>query len=218
MLSYLQNLPTQVYCERIINLSSEPLNSFSNLAIFVSAFLTFKLVQKHKVNSNIKILPLLLLALGVGSTLWHAFPNPLTLLADFIPIWFFVFSAVYILLTQLFSNKKVIWLLLGTFILIQSLITIYLPQDFLNGSGRYLMALLVGILLLIKVHQRSPQLSVSLLLPITIFGLGIFIRTIDRQICPFIPFGTHFIWHILIAIATFYIVRFLIKAEQTLKK
>jgi hypothetical protein len=38
------------------------------------------------------------------------------------------------------------------------------------------------------------------------------LRTFDRALCPFLPFGTHFLWHVLNGLVLFLLLRIVLRA------
>jgi len=77
-----------------------------------------------------------------------------------------------------------------------SLSTLASPR-LLNGSIAYVPTLVVLIGLAIY-HYRSRQPSPTLLLSAAaVFSTAITLRSIDMLYCETIPFGTHYLWHLL---------------------
>ncbi|RST88277.1 hypothetical protein EJC49_00825 [Aquibium carbonis] len=190
------------YCERTgPELWSEPVNAISNLAFFVAGFWGLREVRRHGAGLFAEILAWWVVAIGVGSTLFHSFANVLTVWMDVLPI------AVFTLALTLFNLKRFVglgWvpsvLALVVFFALAGLATAALPdwvRVATNGTSGYLPALLAltvfGALLVLRGHPagRYNLAAAAILLVSAMF------RSIDAEICEALPLGTHFLWHTL---------------------
>ena len=73
----------------------------------------------------------------------------------------------------------------------------------LNGSLIYAPALLV-ILLLAEYHYRRRKAGRHLLLvAAAAFAIALALRSIDLRVCAQFETGTHFLWHLLIALVIY---------------
>lgn len=199
------------YCERTGNtLLAEPLNLLSNLAFFVSAFFVYRLYKSKKI-ARLKywFLLFLLLLIGIGSSLWHSLRTPLTLALDAVPIFIFFLSFIYLLLRKLLgSNLKALVSVL-IFFLIQVGVS-YIFPTVLNGSVRHVVNAITFIGLGSLVYERNPAVRRDIALALTVYIFAIFTRSIDHQICDLFPVGTHFLWHILTAAASYFAIKTLL--------
>jgi multisubunit Na+/H+ antiporter MnhB subunit len=50
------------------------------------------------------------------------------------------------------------------------------------------------------LHRRAPDTSRGLAIGSGILIVSLTARTLDQPLCPHLPFGTHFLWHILNAV------------------
>ncbi|MBM3206864.1 MAG: hypothetical protein FJZ43_04570 [Candidatus Staskawiczbacteria bacterium] len=189
------DIPTE-YCEQLLQIGWEPINTISNLAFVIAGIFAFYKLKNEKGVLKF-VLPTLLILVGVGSSLWHFSHTHLGDIAD--TFFILIFASVVSLL--FFRKLLHSWtaILLSFFALLG--ITLFAEQlDYLNGSLPYvvlLIALIVGGIFYGKKFGDSKTL---LLTTVAIFGLAIIFRSIDILICPSISFGTHFLWHILVAV------------------
>ena len=189
-----------LYCERTTaGWWDEPLGLMTNAAFLVAAYL---LSKKKPQSFTTRLLIVWLALIGIGSGLFHAFANYLTLLMDVIPIQGFILTTIWALyglhLKQ--SSLTVVAIMIG-FVMVSSAV----PSELLNGSMNYLPAwlLLAGATWFHPKGLARTQLALASIL----FPISLGFRAIDRLICDLLPFGTHFIWHLCNAIVLYLIVR-----------
>lgn len=203
------------YCESGIGLfDTQPINTTSNIAILISAFLAYRLVKANRIkNSAIRSLPIITLITGIGSMLWHGAPNLLTAFADTLPISVFVLVSFFFLLDKLLQNIGLAWGILSVFILIEfPFVFGFLPS--FNGFIPYLVAFTFGLLIFFGLLRKYQTIASQLIPVIIIFMLALFFRTIDHTICSTFPIGSHFVWHILNASGFYLFTRFLVEMEK----
>lgn len=183
-----------IYCERLApGLGAEPLNLATNLCFIIAAVLAAR-------RQGNRWLCLLLLAIGIGSGLFHSFATRWAGLADTLPILIFILSFVFlrVRLRGVFKanfNSNLHAFAAGLFLLFLSWSSAsFLRSYSLNGSQSYVGVLL--FLLLFGIEDVFKNRSWFLLSSVVIFTLSLFFRSIDQTICESIPFGTHFLWHV----------------------
>jgi hypothetical protein len=67
----------------------------------------------------------------------------------------------------------------------------------LNGSVSYMPVPILILGYAAALRSRAPDTARGLALGAAILGVSLVFRTIDRAVCDAIPFGTHFLWHLL---------------------
>lgn len=202
------------YCESGIGLfDTQAINTISNIVIIISAYFSYRLVRIHRIeNLTIRILPLIVLLIGIGSMLWHGTPNLLTSWADTLPISVFVLVSFFFLLGKFLSNRNFVWGTLFVFILIEFPFIFGILPSF-NGFIPYSIALIFGLFIFLGLAKRYKIFIPQLALIIPLFISSFFFRTIDLTICSTFPVGTHFIWHILNASVFYLFIRLFVKIE-----
>lgn len=195
------------YCERTLpGFWEEPLNALTNLAFILAGIFALKLYQQQAnarftSHWDIVILIVLLFTIGAGSGLWHVMPTRYTVLADVIPI--LLFMNVYLLsFLHRLANRRP-WQLLLFFLIFQLLnfcIGVSFSAGFLNGSIFYAPAWISLVLMCIYLYVVKHTLRRRFGIAVGVFSLSLCFRTIDQEACQWIPFGTHFIWHLLNAL------------------
>ena len=185
------------YCERLApGLWAEPLNAVTNLAFLLSALTVWRLARREQQTTpGILLLILLLVAIAIGSGLFHTIANRWSQLTDVIPIAVFQIVFLWLYLRRI---AQLHWGYAGG-ILLLFFVSGWLAGKFphlLNGSLGYAPALLfvTGLALYHKQHARRE--SNVLLYAVGMFCLALTCRTLDQTICPILPIGTHFLWHL----------------------
>lgn len=183
-----------LYCERLgPGLLAEPVNAVTNAAFLLAGFWT---LRRARGDRGVVLLGVLTLAIGAGSTLFHTLATPLALLADVLPILLFqlVFLALYLQRRTALPASQVPWWVAAFFGL--TLLGRQQPQ-LLNGSLAYAPALLVLLALGLREWRRQGPL---LVICAALFALSLLLRSVDLVVCPWLPLGTHPLWHLLNAV------------------
>lgn len=191
------------YCELSSSFLPEPLNIFSNIGFFVVAYYSYRLLKKNT-QFSIRLFPWFFVLIGLGSLSYHWSPGPQTFLADSLPIYGFILFSLYLLFRRSFS-AVFSSLSFGAFILAEMLIVTLLPVR-LNSFMGYFFALLIVLLLYLKIYPQEKTKTRPLAYALGLFAGGLLFRWIDLWACSFWPFGTHFVWHLLVASAGYFLV------------
>ncbi|WP_137390604.1 hypothetical protein [Rhodoligotrophos defluvii] len=194
--------PVDLYCERLApGLWAEPLNVLSNLAFFIAAVLAARHAWQGVNARNdgfLWLLIILVAVIGAGSTAFHLVGTRWAMLADVVPITLFIYMFF------LFAMRRFLGLdwpaaLLTTALFFGAswIFGESLPRGFMNGSGSYLPAFFamagVGALLIHRDHPAGHWFAGAG----GVFLISLTFRTIDQAICPILPIGVHYMWHIL---------------------
>jgi hypothetical protein len=209
-----------VYCERAgtAGLWAEPLNAITNLAFVVAALLLAaryggRLIERGPARTlDLLLLIGLLGAIGIGSGLWHTLPRSWTLLADVLPI------TLLINLFLLSFGRRVLalgwWELAGLWAGYQAAAfgaVVALGPEALNGSAGYLPALAFLGLFWLWLRARRHPMALSTAAAALLFAVSLTLRTEDLALCPALPIGTHFLWHLLNALLLYLLLDALIR-------
>lgn len=214
------------YCERLAT-GGEPVNTLSNAGFVLVALYGWSLwrrnsrslasvpanPEKSAVQSNaIPLLLLLCLLIGAGSSLFHANPGPITHLIDIVPVCLFSLLALWLCLKRYqWPRHKSLGLLVIW--VAATAVAAQFPQV-LAHSLFYLPTVLVLVYLAFALKQQRQRLS----LLAAVFASALTFRALDLPLCELehsnqtvqtIPAlaglaghtGTHFLWHVLTAIA-----------------
>ncbi|MCD8496714.1 MAG: ceramidase domain-containing protein [Alphaproteobacteria bacterium] len=188
-----------IYCERTgPGFLAEPINAFTNLAFFIAAFLALLLARKEKaLDWRSGILIGLIVVIGTGSTFFHTFATFWAMLSDSLPILIYQITFIIFYAWRVMGwNKWRILALLGAFFFVQYLAALA-PRDWINGSMEYAPAFLFLLGLAVWHAKNAARENWNLLAAAAIFSVSLVFRSIDDALCPQIPVGTHFLWHVL---------------------
>lgn len=194
--------PVDVYCERLgPGLWAEPLNALTNLAFLLAAGVVMARFGRPAPPLGVT-LAVILAAIGVGSGLFHTFANTATALLDVGAIAAFVLVYIYAVNRHVLSwtRPNALLVVAGAlpFIAVGGALFARLP-GFAVSAGYWPIALLIAFYSA-ALWRRRPDFARNLLIGAAILSLSIAARSVDEALCPKIPFGTHFLWHLLNAV------------------
>jgi hypothetical protein len=192
------------YCERTgPGLLAEPLNAITNASFLIAAWAAWYLARRSgRLPADIQILLWLSVATGIGSGLWHTYATAWALVLDIIPILLFLVWFFWLYLRGVagmptpFAAAAIVVFLLAT----------VLAQRFagvLHGALYYTPALIFLLMLGVYHARQRAAARFSLLAAAGALGLALVFRTLDQEVCPALPIGTHFLWHSLNGLAAY---------------
>jgi hypothetical protein len=199
------------YCERVgSSLLAEPINAISNVAFIVAAWAAWRLAKRNgTLSTGVKALIGLAGSTAIGSMLWHTFANTWSLYLDVIPIVLFMVGFLWLYVRDVMGKSAGFAVLFGAAFFASALLVRPIGDE-IHGAPSYLPGLLLVLVLgLYHVIQRKPD-RFTLLAAAGTYFTALFFRTIDNELCHYMTIGTHWIWHILIALVTYLVMRSLI--------
>ncbi|MGW3995371.1 hypothetical protein ACWEF6_17935 [Amycolatopsis sp. NPDC004772] len=193
------------YCERLApGLWGEPLNSLSNLAFLVAAVLVWRLAAGNRTG---RVLAGLIGLVFVASSVFHVLATRWAGAADSGAILVFVLVYAVVFVREFWSTRWA-WVAAPAFLVLTA-------ATALLGGGLYLSALIgLGVFAVVLAFQRDtawPQFAVAG----AIFALSLSLRTLDRDVCDYVPAGTHFLWHLLNGLVLYLVSRAIIRPQWT---
>lgn len=215
------------YCERAGAPAfwAEPLNALTNGGFLVAAALGFALwLARRRPDWLALALIGLMVAIAIGSFLFHTIPNGTTVLMDVLPIQGFILLYFGLALRRFLGAP--LWLaLVGPllFFAASAGFVDLVGSRALRGGAGYLPALaaLFGFGLAMAWRGRgvmgvvpagadwvfvarqglwgdeARRAARGLILAGLVFSLSLTLRTLDLPLCPSWPAGLHFLWHLL---------------------
>ena len=205
------------YCERVgMGVFAEPLNAVSNVSFLLAALAAWVLAKRTGALSvGVRVLMAIGASVGIGSILWHTYPTMLTLILDSVPILIFIIWYIWLYarnvigMRPLFAVASAAAFLLATFLALPF-------AGVLHGAFVYTPGLIVTLVLgVLHARARRRAARFTLLAAAGVYLAALFFRTIDNEVCPVLPIGTHFLWHLLIGLVTYLAMRPLILSTTT---
>lgn len=195
----------------------EPWNAASCLLFFgIVLYWAVKLRGRwgrHKLLTA--MLPILTVG-AVGGTVYHAFrSHRIWLFLDWVPIVTIGLVASIYLWSRVLRRRGLAILVIPVVFGIQRLNFLYAPRRLaINVSYAVLAAaiLLPATVVLARTRFRGGWL---ILAGFGSFGLAIASRVLDAQLTRLLPMGTHFLWHIFGAAATFFGFQYIYVLDRT---
>lgn len=200
------------YCERLdASFWAEPVNAITNLSFLIAAYIAAREIRSEgRIDLGKALLVALMIAIGIGSFLFHTFGTSWAALADVLPITLFIMAFLALVLRRGFDLK---WWWAG------ALTLAFLPLSnaivaggravaggLLGSSVGYLPAFTALLVCGLLLARRSSDLGPALLIATGLFAVSLTFRTLDLPLCSAFPLGTHFVWHILNGVLLGYLV------------
>jgi len=193
--------PVDLYCERTgPGLWAEPANALTNLAFIAAGLWGVWQVRRHKAGTFAEVLAWWVVAIGIGSTLFHTFATRLTVWGDVLPI------AGFTLAYTLFNLRRFLGMAWGkailvfvAFYVVAGLITFAVPdwlREASNGTTGYLPPFLALAFFGVWTAAAGSRAGWYNLAGSAIFVVSVICRMIDPIVCASFPLGTHFLWHV----------------------
>jgi hypothetical protein len=209
------NTSIDIYCERVSSdFFAEPINFLSNIAFIIAFYILLRRLKDLSFSDNshkryTTILTYLILLIGLGSFLFHAFGKLWSAIADTLPIMMFIL--IYLYIAVRFYLKQNNFVAAAALIIFLSL-NVFLGYAGIEEISSYLTALFAMLIIsALSLMRKEIAISRGLFNASLIFMISITFRQLDAFTCYYIPFGTHLIWHILNAILLYNLVLLFIK-------
>jgi hypothetical protein len=191
-----------LYCERTgPGLWAEPVNAVSNLTFIAAGLWGVYEVRLRRTGRLAEMLAWWVVAIGIGSTLFHTFANQMTIWADILPIaGFTLVYTVFNLRRFLGFGWGKVTIIFVAFYAVAAAATWLVPEWLRlasNGSTGYLPPFLALLFFGALVTANGKPAGWYNLAAATIFAVSVTFRTIDARVCEALPLGTHFLWHVL---------------------
>ncbi|MGL5447674.1 MAG: ceramidase domain-containing protein [Rhabdaerophilum sp.] len=193
------------YCERLgqAGFWAEPLNAITNAAFLIAAAIGLVLWLRQKPRDWALIaLVIVVAAIGIGSFLFHTIPNRVTVMLDVLPIQLFILAYFGLAVRRYLGLP--LWAALvapALFFAASAGFISLVGSRALGGGVGYVPALaalfVFAGLTAMRGGSSAKIVSQYLALAGLVFVVSLTFRTLDQPACTVIPFGLHFLWHVL---------------------
>lgn len=189
------------YCERLDpGFWAEPINAVTN-----GGFLIVALIMWHR-SAGLPVARLLaanLFIIGIGSFLFHKFAQTWAGIADVLPILSFVLIYLFAA-TRDFLGQSPLRSGLAValfFPYAAATVPLFAMIPVLGDSAGYGPVPLLIAIYAFALRNVHPATARRLAIGAALITLSILIRSVDEPLCAQLPMGTHFLWHLLNAVA-----------------
>lgn len=189
------------YCERTDpSFWAEPVNAVTNVAFILAG--AIMVLRTRGAPPMGRLLSVVLIAIGVGSFLFHTFAQAWAAMADVVPIVLFILLYVYVANRDFWGFGPWRALLLTALFLPYAAVTAALfgQLPFFAISAAYWPVPLLIAVYALMLRQRAPEISRGLAIGAAILTVSLVARSLDEPLCHAIPIGTHLWWHLLNAV------------------
>lgn len=185
------------YCERLDpGYWAEPVNALSNVAFVLAAAICWRRVGDLVLA---RLLCAVLALIGIGSYLFHTHAQVWSAYADVLPIAGFILLFLYGVNRHVWSWPMG-WALLGTFAFLPYAalsIPLFQRLPFFSISASYWPVTTLILIYAILLCRRAPATARGLAIGGGLLAVSLSFRSLDMAVCPVLPMGTHFVWHLL---------------------
>jgi hypothetical protein len=181
------------YCERVApGLWGEPLNSLSSLAFLVAAVLVWRLAAGDRTG---RLLAGLIGLVFVTSTVFHLLATRWAAVGDSVGVLVFALACVV-----LFFGRRPAWLAAPAFLALTVVSAVL-------GGGLYLSVLIALFAFAVILAFARDAYWTHYAVAGAVFALSLSLRAVDRDVCDYVPVGTHFLWHLLNGVVLYLVAR-----------
>jgi hypothetical protein len=200
----------------------EPVNTITNAAILIAAWLAYRHVKRSGVgfSGGLIVLLVLLVSVGIGSALWHGLRTYWALQLDWIPGVLYLLALTVLWIRQLYGWAAGIFGMLAMLALsIAGVAYLGRPLAAITPNffalPMFATVTVTGIIMVSGAWRKYGRDTGLLGLAIIAAGLTAAIaRSFDLIVCPVVPFGTHFLWHIGLSTAACLGVMLIVKMKK----
>jgi hypothetical protein len=201
-----------IYCETLSARAGmfpvELMNTISNGVIVLFGLAAVYLVAKRAPRAgDLYVLCGLLIATGIGSGLWHGLRDPSALFWEASSGLFFLFALA------LFWARR-LWSIPGALLFLAAFYGgVVVSRQYWDGEfwGIHLqrwvalapVVIVAGITLIARTYGYSKRAALYSTAALSLALIALVFRTVDLAACPYIPFGTHFLWHCFLSAGGF---------------
>jgi len=201
---------------------AEPVNTITNIFIVLAAIMATRAVARAKIGWPVGIMVLLalLFATGIGSAWWHGTRERVALAFDAIPGLLFLFAFACLWMRALWGSLVAV---LGVVLLFAAAAgSVWAGRYFVFDGGTsalmfapaFAVISLAGLGLVAATGARygSNMALRGIVIMMCAISAAVF-RSIDLMMCAIVPFGTHFLWHILLSTAAYLGITMLVRMK-----
>jgi hypothetical protein len=189
----------------------EPWNTISSLFLIIPAIIWLIRIRKEfKIHQFLLFcIPLMILG-GTGSTIFHAFRvSKFFLFMDVLPTAIVSISLGIYFWLKLLKKWWYVIILLILSIVPRFLFFRNLPHHTAINLSYAFSGIFIGLPLVIILFKTAWYKIGLVVTAIALFTLALIFRETDTIHIPFLPMGTHFLWHVFSGIGAYFLLDYL---------
>jgi hypothetical protein len=145
---------------------------------------------------------------GVGAFLFHTTATVWAVGLDVLPFLVFMLLVLWLTLTRFFAWPPLMAAIgVAVFIAVVFGGGVVVARGMLPAGAYYLPPLAVLVVVAVILWFRGSPAGPSYFAAALVFAMAFAARELDDPLCPAIPVGTHFVWHLLAALIAFILIR-----------
>ncbi len=200
------------YCERIGDAwNAEPINAATNVAFLIAGWAAWRLAARRSALDGDRLLAAVIAVIpivGFGSFTFHTLATRWAEWIDVIPILVFMLLYLWLTMSRFFGWPVMLKLAaVSAFFIATFTLEVAVPGTVLWGGAMYLPTVAVFLAMGVAPRRWTRGARGTFLFSAALFLLAFRLRILDEPLCAALPFGTHFMWHILNAALLYILVR-----------
>lgn len=185
------------YCERLgPEYWAEPVNAVTNAAFVIAALWMWR---RGAGVPMARTLAVVLGVIGMGSYLFHTHAQVWSAIADVAPIAAFILLYIFAINRDVWGMRTG-WAVGATALFVPyaaATIPLFQHVPVLGLSAGYLPVPLLILIYAGLLWRQNPAIARGFVIGAVILLVSLTARSVDEMLCPRLPLGTHFLWHIL---------------------
>ena len=192
----------------------EPWNAYSSLTFLVPAFLFLWQLRGQSSRHSFLVYfcsPMLILG-GLGSTFFHAFrTSPWLLAMDVLPIVLLTLGISIWMWMKVLPKKALVIPIIVAFVGLTALSGAFLHGQDRISAGYFVRGVMLFLPCFLFLRQTHFRHSLIFFSAVAFFILALVFRFADEKTAiGFMPWGTHWLWHVSTAVGGYFLGEYLI--------
>jgi len=188
------------YCERD-RFGFEVVNTITNVGFWLAAVALYPHWRRHR-SRFIAYAMGLLVIVGLCSGLFHALRTRPLLILDAVPLYLLILSMAYRALSLVARATVAVLFIVGV-IAGAALANAMTVGTVIHVASRHGVAVIAFGGLAFLIQSRNPTAARWVVAAVILYAAALAAKTLDGSVCAFLPIGSHWLWHLAGALATY---------------
>jgi ceramidase len=188
------------YCERD-RFGFEIVNTTTNVGFWLAAVALYPHWRRHRSRFAVYAMALLVIV-GLCSGLFHALRTRPLLILDAVPLYLLILSMAYRALSLVTRATVAVVFIFGVIAggAIANAMTV---DTAIHVASRHGVAVIAIVGLAFLIRGRNPTSGRWVAAAVALYAAALAAKTLDAAVCAFLPIGSHWLWHLTGALATY---------------